>query len=304
LEFPAALRRFGINCELMPQDLLNIAPPRSDTIRLLRREYDARRAAGFDHRWITPLNLRREAAVESTGAIRTRGTVLDPYRACLGLASAALKRGATVFERSAVMRIKSGRKSVDVVTKGGTIRAQTAIVASGASIADLRPLRRHLHPRHGYGVVTEPLPAAVRRQVGERRVVMREASAPPRFVRWLKEDRVLIEGADRDPVPLRGRSAAVIQRTGQLMYELSLLYPPISGLRAEWGWSFSFDDTVDGLPFVGSHRNFPRLLFALGMGRHGSGAAWLAAKILLRHAAGDPMKGDDLFGFARILQER
>jgi glycine/D-amino acid oxidase-like deaminating enzyme len=91
------------------------------------------------------------------------------------------------------------------------------------------------------------------------------------------------------------------QRWGQLMYELSTLYPAISGAMPEWTWDFAHDGTVDGLPFVGLHRNFPRHLFALGHGRHGAGVAWLAARLLLRHFQGEPDKGDELFGFARIL---
>ena len=86
-----------------------------------------------------------------------------------------------------------------------------------------------------------------------------------------------------------------------MMYELSLLYPAISGTPAEWGWSSGFDDTVDGLPYIGTHRNFPRHLFALGLGRHGAAMSWLAARILLRHLAGDPAKADQQFSFARIL---
>jgi glycine/D-amino acid oxidase-like deaminating enzyme len=60
--------------------------------------------------------------------------------------------------------------------------------------------------------------------------------------------------------------------------------------------------TVDGLPYVGSHRNFPRHLFALGHGRHGAAVAWLAARVLLRQFQDSPDKGDELFGFARILK--
>jgi glycine/D-amino acid oxidase-like deaminating enzyme len=166
----------------------------------------------------------------------------------------------------------------------------------------LRALWRHLHARHGYGVVTEPLAAAVRRQVGRRAAALRDSAVPPHYVRWLKDDRVLIEGADGDPVPSRLRGQTVVQRTGQLMYELSLLYPAISGTPPAWGWSYAFDDTVDGLPYIGPHRNFPRHLFALGLARHGLGAAWLAARILTRHLTDEPAKGDELFAFSRILQ--
>ena len=94
----------------------------------------------------------------------------------------------------------------------------------------------------------------------------------------------------------------LVQRSGQLMYELSTLYPPISGARPELCWDLAYDGTVDGLPFVGLHRNFPRHLFALGHGRHGAGVAWLAARLLLRQFKGAEDKGDELFGFSRILK--
>ena len=85
------------------------------------------------------------------------------------------------------------------------------------------------------------------------------------------------------------------------MYELSVLYPPISGAMPEWSWDFTHDTSVDGLPCIGTHRNFPRHLFALGHGRHGAATAWLAARLLLRHFRNEPARGDEFFGFWRIL---
>src|SRR5829696_4801655 len=48
LDFPAALRRLGVKCNLAPEDLLTFAPREQRTIRLLEREQQARRDAGFD----------------------------------------------------------------------------------------------------------------------------------------------------------------------------------------------------------------------------------------------------------------
>ena len=112
---------------------------------------------------------------------------------------------------------------------------------------------------------------------------------------------MLWTGADGPEVPPRARDKALIQRTGQLMYELSLLYPEISGLPAEWSWDATHYDTADHLPFAGLHRNFPRHLFAMGGSQHGAASAWLAARVLLRIFQGEPLKGDILFGFARVL---
>ena len=304
LDFAAALRRYEIRCALTTQDLLHVAPRDADAIRRLRREYDSRRQAGFDHSWLTSAALARETAIEAGGAaIRTRGFVIDPFRASVGLAAAAAARtNAQLFERTPVKRIRANRKYVDVATAKGVVRAQAVVIATAAPLPDLRALRRHLRPRHSFAVVTETLPAAVRRQLGTRAAAMRDSGAPPHFLRWLKDDRVLFSGADLDPIPERARAKTLVQRSGQLMYELSTAYPAISGAMPEWAWDFGYQESVDGLPYIGLHRNFPRHLFALGHAHHGSGVAWLAARLLLRTYQGTPEKGDELFGFSRILK--
>jgi glycine/D-amino acid oxidase-like deaminating enzyme len=215
--------------------------------------------------------------------------------------AAAKGRGAVIHERSAVARIRPSGKHVDVTTAVGSVRADTVVVATWSPLPDLRPLRRHLSANLLYTVVTEPLPAAVRKQVGRREAVIEDAASLGRLVRWIGEDRVLIRGGAQREVPGRLRERALTQRTGQLMYELSLLYPPISGLQPEWAWDSPDYQTVDGLPFVGPHRNFPRHLFAFTPSSQGAGLAWTAARLLVRHHQGEPARGDEAFGFGRIL---
>jgi glycine/D-amino acid oxidase-like deaminating enzyme len=299
LDYPAAIRRLQIRCDLAPSDLLLFAKRPADT--RLQREYHSRRAAGLDHSWVTPAMLARQTGVEGGAAIRTRGAVLDPYRACVAFAAAATDRGAVLHAKSPVRRIRAGRKQVEIATDAGTVRADSVIIATGAPLADLRALRRHLKARHGYAVVTGSLPASVRREVGTRAAAMRDSDVPPHFLRWMRDDRVMFSGADQPEVAPRASDKALVQRTGQLMYELSTLYPAVSGVQADWAWDFTHYETVDRLPFGGPHRNFPRHLFAMGAGRHGAGFAWLAARILLRQHQGEPARGDELFGFTRIL---
>jgi gamma-glutamylputrescine oxidase len=301
LDFPAALRRLGAKCELAPADLVSFVRRDADVVRRFQREYQVRRDAGFDHSWIKGPALGRAAAVDGGAAIRTRGFTLDPYRACLALAGGALARGAVIYERSPVRRIRATRKHVDVTSGDSTIRADAVVVATSAPLADLRALRRHLKPVQTYVVATDSLPAVMRREVGARAASLRDSHSPPHFLRWLREDRIMFAGGDQPPVPARQREKALVQRTWELMYELSLIYPAISGLQPQWSWDFTHYDTVDRLPFIGLHRNFPRHLFAIEGARHGAAFAWLAARILLRRYQGDPDKGDDLFGFSRVL---
>lgn len=300
LDFAAALRRYRVRCDLTTQTSITFASG-PETGRRLRREYQSRHDSGVEGAWITPAVLGRETALDSAGGIRTQSATIDSYRACVGLITAAAARGARIHERSAVRRIRPSKRYVDVVTDGGSVRAETVVVATGAPIQDLRGLRRHLRAEHAYGVVTEPLPAAVRRQVGSRRSVLEDAREPGRIVRWLGDDRALVHGARQPEVPSRTADRALVQRTGQLMYELSLLYPAISGLQPVASWSGVDYDTADGLPFLGPHRNYPRHLFAFGSSRHGAGLAWTAARLMLRYIAGEPTRADEALAFARIL---
>lgn len=281
LEFAALLKRLGIRCDLDATSALLF----SKSPKTLAKEYDARRAAGLDVTRVAPAALAREAALEGAALRMTGAFTFDPVRAAIGLATHAAKRGARVFEQTAVTRIKHlpRGKGVQVKTATGIITARTAVVATGAPGALVPQLRRHFITRDTYLVVTDPLPAAMRRSVGSRKSVVIDGEDPPHTVRWMKDDRVMITGADQAPVAARRRDRALVQRGGQLMYELSLLYPVVSGLQPAFAWDVALTTTADGEPFVGPHRNLPGHLFALGFGRHGDGLAWMAAKTLVRH---------------------
>lgn len=301
LDFATALRRWGIRSDLAAQDLLFLTRENLEAGRRLQREYTARRDAGVEASWLNPRAVAAETGLSGAGAIRTKGEVLDPYRACLGLAAVATRRGARIHERTQARRIRAGRRSVEILTDGGTITAEAVVIATGGLPDDLRALRRHFAPALSYAVVTEPLPAAVRRETGKRGSAIRDTASPPHVLRWMKDDRVLFSGGGETMLAGRAREKALVPQANELMYELTTIYPAISGLQPEWGWDFVHHGSPDGLPVIGQHRNFPRHLFALGQGRHGAGTAWLAGRLLLRAYLGEPLKGDDLFGFVRVL---
>ncbi len=83
------------------------------------------------------------------------------------------------------------------------------------------------------------------------------------------------------------------------MYELSTLYPDISGMLPEYGWDDAYARTSDGLPYIGPHRNFPHHLFAFGDSSHGVTGAYLASRMLLRHHLDEIEPADRHFGFTR-----
>jgi glycine/D-amino acid oxidase-like deaminating enzyme len=238
--------------------------------------------------------------MSALGGIRTRdAATIDPYRATIGLAAAAAGRGALIFERSAVKRTTFNRKTAEVTADGAAIRTRRVIVATGMPTAIFKSLARHFWFKSSFNALTAPIPMKTRRLLGARSAVVRDLASPPHIVRWVDDERLLVSGADAAVVAPRLRETTIVQRTGQLMYELSTMYPEISGIMPAYGWEASYALTAEGVPYIGPHRNFPHHLFVFGDASHSVTGAYLASRVLLRHHLGETEAADEAFSFNR-----
>ena len=302
VEFASLLKKLKIKCDLATSSSLVNARTMDDAAAL-KKELTARKSGGVDTPWIIPTLVRRELGTDSEGALRLKGAAtLDPVRAALGLIGAAEARGARVFEQSPVSRTTFTRKYADVIfTSGARIRTRLIFVATGEPGALFGQLRRHVRNQDGYVVVTEPLSAAMRKDVGPRTTMTLERRESSRRLRWIGDDRVLFAGAEQRCVSPALREKALIQRAGELLYELSVRYPVVSGIRAQWAWDVPIVSTLDGMPWIGPHRNYPFHFFAMALGWHADSLAWFAARAAVRQAEGTTKPEDDAFGFLRAI---
>jgi len=299
LDFAALLRRLNIKCLIEAHGSVTAAVS-AEQATDLKRDLKARRDAGLDAPLLSSKAVAGEFAIESAGAIRHRdGATIDPYRACVGLAAAAADRGAAIYEKSPVSRVTFTRKYADVFTAAGPIRTTRIVVATGMPTRLYRSLARHFWFHTSYSALTAPVPAKIRSQLGTRQSVFRDLARPPHVIRWVGDDRLLVSGADGEAIPPRQRDKALVQRTGQLMYELSMLYPQISGIQPQYGWAADYARTAEGLPYLGAHRNFPFHLFAFGDSSRSVTGSYLASRVLLRQHSGEMDPADEAFSFNR-----
>ena len=299
-ELASTIKRLGIRAHFEFADQFRVVPP-GHSDKLIRRELGSRQSAGVKTAWLPPAAVTRLAAIDSEGAMRLPGAGFgDPFKLTLGFLNAAIKRGAKVYEKSPVRKITFTRKTATAFLDGGAITTTNLAICIGEPTSLFKPLKRHLRHEDRYVVMTEPLPAAVRAQLGQRTAVMTDTESPAHHV-WLTADhRALVAGGDQKRPPDRLRDKTLVQRTGQLMYELSRMYPAISGAMPAYGWDVPLAHPVDGVLYAGSHRNFPFHHFAFGTS-HDPARAFLASRIILRSVLGRPERGDELFSFARNL---
>jgi glycine/D-amino acid oxidase-like deaminating enzyme len=298
LDASALLKRLGLGRTVSARELVTLAT--GADAKALEREFEARTAAGLTPAWLAAKQLRALVPLAASGGMRMRGGfMIDPVRVTLGLAGAATKKGAAIFERTAVQKVRFDRTGVEAITAAGRVRAGTVIIATGAATVEFRALRRHFKRRETYCVLTEPMPAAMRRTLGAPGLVL--AAAPPsrRVMTVTPDNRLLVTGGDQAELPARARPAALVQRTGQLMYESLMMFPSISGLQPEYGWEAGYGQTADGLMYVGPHRNYPHHLFALGGSGQSLTGAFVAARLIARALSGESRKGDEVLGWTR-----
>ena len=299
-EMVRTIRQLDITCGLARRDSVYYAPDADGAARL-EREHRRRRAAGFGGRWLDGLQLEEETGIDAAAAIRTRGNAqVDPYAACAGFMHAAARRGALIFERSAVHRIAVSRDHVTAITGRGSVRADRVIVATGYATPYFKPLLGRFTMRNTYVVVTRPLTASERRRLGLGAVMLWDTDRPYYYARWTSDHRLMLGGADRPQVKGSRRDRGLREGAKRVRDHFTSLYPMLADIKDEYAWEGLFAQTPDGLPCIGPHRRYPRHLFALGYGGNGMTFGFLASRLLLDWYLGKQTADHDLFAFGRL----
>ena len=124
----------------------------------LRREFEARRRAGFPDGWWAAGDVAKNSSLRNSAAILSPiGAQIDAYRFTHALLSDARAMGARIFDRSEVTRRTASQRSVTLTVEGGaTVRSRFLVHASGYE-ADLELPRRMTKWKNTYALVSEPL---------------------------------------------------------------------------------------------------------------------------------------------------
>ena len=246
-------------------------------VKRLRKEFDARKAAGLRGRWLSAPALFRKAGIRAEAAIMTPGNAqIDPLRACHGFLAAASRRGARIFERSPVRRVRTSELGVEVRTPGGTIAAARVVVATGYATPEFRGLVGRFRMKDTYVLATKRLPPW-----RGRRVMAWDSERPYHYFRWSDDGRLLFGGEDTVHRSRKGSRRRIAAARARLTAYLEQIYPELAGAHPDYAWEGLFAETPDGLPYIGEHSRYPRHLFALGYGGNGMTASFLAAKVLV-----------------------
>ena len=161
LDLATTSRRLGVKGGVDVQPALRVLASYDATRRRFSRTSRLRRDAGLDAVYLKAAVAARESKVDSARAavkLRDWGQA-NPYALVSAFGDAAVERGAAIFERSIVKRIRVRRRDVEILVEGGVATAETVIVCTGEPTDLFRSLKRHVRFDERYVVVTDRLPA-------------------------------------------------------------------------------------------------------------------------------------------------
>lgn len=204
---------------------------------------------------------------------------LQPASLVRGLAATVERLGVTVYEKSPVTAIRTGRAS----TPHGTLKAPVILRATEGFTASVKGLRRTWLPMNSSMIVTEPLPEEMWEEIGwAGRETLGDTAHGHLYAQRTRDDRIAIGGRG---VPYRFGSRTdtdghVDSRTiAQLIDTLYAVLPQTTGARVDHAWCGVLAVPRDWSATVGLDRD-TGLGWAGGYVGHGVTSTNLAARTL------------------------
>jgi glycine/D-amino acid oxidase-like deaminating enzyme len=221
------------------------------------------------------------------GLIDEASAGINPARYVAGLAYAAQRAGAQLYEQARVTQVARQGAVWHIRTPRGELRARAVFVASGGYTGPATPaLRRRIVPLGAYGIATEPLPEALAHELSPRGRMIFDSKRFLYYFRITPDRRLLFGGrASFFPAtPATVAESARILRRGMLQ-----VYPQLRDARVEHAWGGTLDVAFDMMPHAGQVEG---LHYAIGYAGHGVAMATylggLAAACLAGEQADNP----------------
>lgn len=258
-------REEGIDCDFRRSGKIKLAakPAHYDALargfELLQREADPEARL-----------VPREALRQEIGSGAFFGGVLFPKSAQMhvgrfgaGLAEAARRRGARIFEDTPVTALRREAGGHRVATARGTLRARQVLLATGASALGPMYFRRRLVPLGSFVIVTEPLGAERIAAIMPTERTATTTRIIGHYFRTTPDGRLVWGGRARFALP----SLASDAKSGRVLERgLHDVFPQLGPVRVDYCWGGTIDATQDRLPRAGERDG---LFYATGYSGHG-----------------------------------
>jgi glycine/D-amino acid oxidase-like deaminating enzyme len=257
-----------IDCDFKRTGKIKVAAKAAHFDGLARSHTLLSKGVDTDTRLLTKSDLLSEIGSDAFhgGLLYARSGSMHMGRFACGLAEAAVRAGARIYEYAPVTKLHrvAGAKH-EVESERGAVVANQVLVATGPSVAGpFGYFRRRIVPIGSFIIATEPL----RREMVEALLPKRRTVTTSKnigfYFRLTPDDRLLFGGRAR----FATSNMRSDQRSGKILERAMLgIFPQLRGTRVDYCWGGLVDMTADRLPRAGEHDG---LFYSMGYSGHGA----------------------------------
>jgi glycine/D-amino acid oxidase-like deaminating enzyme len=192
----------------------------------------------------------------------------NPARYVAGLARAAMKAGARVFERARVETIVRESRQGDVgwklSTSRGPLWAHEVFVATSGYTGRATPaLQKRIIPIGSYIITTEILPEPLARELSPRNRMIYDSKNYLYYYRLTPDRRMLFGGR----AAFSPENEQTIRRSAEILRRGMIgVYPQLADAKIDYVWGGTLDFAFDIMPHSGQ---IDGMYYAIGYAGHG-----------------------------------
>lgn len=233
----------------------------------LKNEYEARKKAGFNVKWLEPDEVLKKYQLEQTqgGIISDQGASVDAFRLTHDILAFNIKRGLRVFDKTEVEEVKYNSRSCEaMINTGARLKAKKIVYCVGYESASMIK-EKFVDLISTYAIVSE---IKTRLPKQHTDALIWNTTTPYIYLRTTDDGRYLIGGEDEEfQNPLK-RDELIAKKEERLL-KLFKKHLPHIDFHLDFSWAGTFGETKDGLPYIDSHKDFKHSYFVLGFGGNG-----------------------------------
>ncbi len=203
-----------------------------------------------------------------------RAINIHPLNYALGLAAAAERAGARIFEHTPALSIDPAGVRKRIVTPSARLRANHVVLCGNVQIASLMPqIAAALIPITTYVITTAPLGPRLAEVIGYRGAVS-DSDLADNHYRIVDGDRLMWSGR----ATIWARNPRRYVRT--LTADIRRTYPQLGEVAVDYSWSGTLGNSIHRMPQIGELG--PGLWLASGFGGHGLNTTAMAGNLIAR----------------------
>jgi len=275
------VREEGIDCHFSRCGHLEVACKQAHFDAYAEAAAQIQREFHHELRIVPKSEMRSEIGsdIYFGGMVDETSAGLNPAQYVSGLARAAQRTGACLFDHALVTRVSpqfaAGTRTFRMETSRGNLTAKEVILASGAYTTGATPaLRRKIILIGSYIIVTEVLAEDLARELSPRGRMIYDSKHFLYYYRLTPDNRMLFGGR----AAFFPESESTVRKSAELLRQGMIgVYPQLRDAKVEYVWGGTLDFTFDVMPHSGT---LDGQYFAAGFAGHGVAAAtWMGTKL-------------------------